>query len=146
MPLSRGELGRHSGHLTQCGGAEVYLRTKWHLDPSSRLASIDMGRKVGGCCASFYGELNSRLTQCGLGRGLLPYHVASSSTQPFGHNRHLDPSSPSAATDMGQKLGAVPLWKGAGSPSNTMLSPKLPIFCRVGSKTLIQTQSQLPPS
>jgi len=28
--------------------AEAYLLTKWHLDPSSRLATIDMGRKVGG--------------------------------------------------------------------------------------------------
>jgi len=28
--------------------AVVYLRTEWHLDPSSRLATIDMGRKVGG--------------------------------------------------------------------------------------------------
>jgi len=27
--------------------AEVYLRIKWNLDPSSRLATIDMGRKVG---------------------------------------------------------------------------------------------------
>jgi len=27
--------------------AEVYLRTKWHLDPSSRLATTDMGRKLG---------------------------------------------------------------------------------------------------
>jgi len=27
--------------------AEVYLRTKCHLDPSSRLATIDMGQKVG---------------------------------------------------------------------------------------------------
>jgi len=24
--------------------AEAYLRTKWHLDPSSRLGTIDMGR------------------------------------------------------------------------------------------------------
>jgi len=27
--------------------ADAYLRTKRHLDPSSRLATIDMGRKVG---------------------------------------------------------------------------------------------------
>jgi len=27
---------------------EAYIRTKWHLDPSSRLATIDMGRKLGG--------------------------------------------------------------------------------------------------
>ena len=29
--------------------AEVYLRTKWHLDPFSRLATIDVGRKLGLC-------------------------------------------------------------------------------------------------
>ena len=28
--------------------AEAYLHTNWHLDPSSRLATIDMGQKVGG--------------------------------------------------------------------------------------------------
>ena len=27
--------------------AEAYLRAKWHLDPSSHLATIDMGQKVG---------------------------------------------------------------------------------------------------
>ena len=34
------------------------------------------------------GSLGPRLIQCGLGRGLLPYQVASSSIQSFGHNRH----------------------------------------------------------
>jgi len=28
--------------------AEAYLNTKWHLDPCSRLAATDMGRKLGG--------------------------------------------------------------------------------------------------
>jgi len=28
--------------------AEAYLPSKWHLDPSSRLATTDMGRKLGG--------------------------------------------------------------------------------------------------
>jgi len=28
--------------------AKAYLHTKWHLDPSSRLATIDMGQKLGG--------------------------------------------------------------------------------------------------
>jgi len=28
--------------------AETHLFTKWHLDPSSRMATIDMGRKVEG--------------------------------------------------------------------------------------------------
>jgi len=27
-------------HLTQCGGAEAYLRVKFHLDPYNRLATI----------------------------------------------------------------------------------------------------------
>jgi len=63
------------------------------------------GPKRGGCCAPFAGELGRRLTQCGLGRGLLPYHVASSSIQPFGHNRH------------GPKFGgAVPFFWGSWGP------------------------------
>jgi len=58
--------------------AEAYRCTKWHLDPSSRLATIDMDRKVGGCCAlSGRGELGPNLTQCGLGRGVALYQVAS---------------------------------------------------------------------
>jgi len=47
-----------------------------------------MGRKEEGCCAPKAGELGLRLTRCGLGRGLLPYRVASESIQPFCHNRH----------------------------------------------------------
>jgi len=34
--------------------AEAYLHTKWHLDLSSRLATIH-GSKSGGCCVSFFG-------------------------------------------------------------------------------------------
>jgi len=39
--------------------AEAYLRTKWHLDSSSRLATTDMSRKVRDCCAPplFQGEV-----------------------------------------------------------------------------------------
>ena len=65
----------------------------------------------GGCCAPFAGgELVARLTQCGLGWGLLLYSVASSSIQPFGHNRH------------GPKIGgSAHFWeRKVGSPSNTM--------------------------
>ena len=47
------------------------------------------GPKRGGVAVPISrGELGPRLTQCGLGRGLFPYQVASSSIQPFGHNRH----------------------------------------------------------
>jgi len=60
-----------------------------------------------GLLCPFVGELGPRLTQCDLGRGLLPYQVASSPIQPFGHNRH------------GPKLGGgCALFSGtAGSPS-----------------------------
>ena len=44
VTLLWGQLGRH---LTQCGRAEAYLRKNWHLGPSSPLATIDMGRKLG---------------------------------------------------------------------------------------------------
>jgi len=56
-----------------------------------RLATIDMGRKVRrGCCGDAGSPLGHHLTrrQCGLGRGLPLYQVASWSIQPFGHNRH----------------------------------------------------------
>ena len=46
---------------------EAYLRTKWHLDTSSRLATIGMGRKLGA----------APLTQSRLGQGLPAYEVVS---------------------------------------------------------------------
>jgi len=33
--------------------AKAYHRTKWHLDPSSRLATLDIGQKSG-CCDPFF--------------------------------------------------------------------------------------------
>jgi len=43
-----------------------------------RFATVDMARKVGGCCAHFrVGELSPHLTQCRLGRSLPPYQVVS---------------------------------------------------------------------
>jgi len=43
-------------NLTQHRPGRVYIRTKWHLDPSSRLATTDMGQKLGGGCARFLGS------------------------------------------------------------------------------------------
>jgi len=67
-------------------------------------------KSAGLLCPFPWGELGPDLTQCGLGRGLLPYQVASWSIQPFGHNRH------------GPKIGGcAPVLEGeAGSLSNTM--------------------------
>jgi len=67
-------------------------------------------KRGGGCCAPLAGELGPRLTQCGLGQGLLPYQVASSSIQPFAHN-----------LEMEQKLGLhAPLLGGAATPCNNV--------------------------
>jgi len=82
-------------------------RTKWYPDAYSRCATTDVGRKLagvpllatsvpsrilihpavwrpstwaknwGGGCVSFWGELGLHLAQCGMGRGLPSYQVAS---------------------------------------------------------------------
>ena len=72
------------------------------------LATTDISKKLG--AVPLWGdELGPHATQCGLGRGLPPYQVASGSIQPFGNNRH------------GPKIGGcAPLGEGTGSPSNTM--------------------------
>jgi len=71
-------------------------------ETGDRLAARDMGRKLGGCAPFGGRKLRPHLTQRALGRGVPPYQVASSSIQPFGHNRH------------GPKNGAVLLFRGAG--------------------------------
>jgi len=79
----------------------------YYLNKNSAVAEIGgrghnrHGPKKGGCYAPFAGDLGPRLTQCGLGRGLLMYQVASSSIQPI---------------DMNRKLGAVPLLGGSCDP------------------------------
>ena len=45
--------------------AEAYLRTKWHLNPSSRWATIGMGWKLGACAPLWEDELGPHLTQYG---------------------------------------------------------------------------------
>ena len=44
------------------------------------------GPKREGVLCPFHGAQGTRLIQCGLRRCVLPYQVASSSIQPFGHN------------------------------------------------------------
>jgi len=45
--VTREELGSISHNVAKAG---VYLHTKWHLDPTSHLATINMGRKVASLC------------------------------------------------------------------------------------------------
>jgi len=97
---------------------EAYLRTKWHLNPSSRSATTEMGRKLGRLLSSFLGE-----DVTGSNRHNVAWSEAYLRTK-----WHLDPSSRLATTDMGQKLGGgCALFGGAGSPSNTMWPGPRPI-------------------
>jgi len=75
-----------------------------------RLATIDIGRKVGAAVPLSWAEADLRTKW------------------------HLDPSSCLATTDMGRKVGpAVPLfWGTAGSPSNTMPLGLRPTFLPSG--------------
>jgi len=89
-PLSLlGELRPHLG-LTQCRLGRCLPRTKWHLNLSSRLATTDMGRKLG--AMRLLGELGPHVTRtrtrntCRLRRGLPLCKVSSWSIQPFGQN------------------------------------------------------------
>ena len=70
-----------------------------------------MGRKRGTAVPLLWGGAGSPSnTQCGLGRGLLPYEVVSSSIQSFGDSRH-EPKTG----------GYVPYRGGAATPCNTTL-------------------------
>jgi len=69
-PYYGGELGPN---LTQCHLGQGL--PSWHPDPSSRLATTDIGLKVGAAVSLLWGA-GSHLTQCELGRGLPPHQVA----------------------------------------------------------------------
>ena len=113
------DTGRKLGAVPLFGGGGssvlmAYLSIKWHLDPSSCLATTDMDRKwaEGGYAPIFEG-----------GAGSLSNTVAWAEIY-LRTKWHLNPSSRLATMDMGRKLGAVPLFwgEGAGSSSNTMWS------------------------
>jgi len=85
--------------------AEIYLRTKWHLDPSRSLAIIP-GPKSGGCCAPFLGRAGS------------PCNTMSPEPRPTAVSKwHLDPSSRLATTDRhGPKIGGcAPFGEGSAA-------------------------------
>jgi len=108
-------LGEELGpHVTQCCLGRGLPLYQWHLDPSRRLVTTDMGRRLGWLCPFSWGNLDPHLAQCGLSKGLPPPTT----------KWHHDSSSRLATIDMGQKLGVcAPFWPwggGAGSPSNTI--------------------------
>jgi len=77
----------------------------------NRLATTDMGRKVGAAVPLSVRELGPT---CRLGRGLPPYQVVAWSIQPFRHNRHGPKSGGCCAPFRGGKLGPHPTQCGPG--------------------------------
>jgi len=76
VPLSVGELGPHLTQLHNVAWAETFLCTKWHLDPSSRLATTVTGRKLG-AVLPFWRGAGFPSNTMRLGRVLPLYEVAS---------------------------------------------------------------------
>jgi len=84
--------------------------SKWHLDPSSRLATTDMGRKVRVLCPFLGGAGPPSNT-----------HNVTWAEAYLRTKWHLDPSSRLATTVMGRKLGdCAPFGGESWVPSNTM--------------------------
>jgi len=112
--------GRELGpDLTQCGQGKAYHYTKWHLDPSSRLATTDMSRKLGALPPFWAGR--GAESPCNT-----MWHGPRLTSVPSGILIH-----PAIWREyMGRKSrGAAepPFWGGgAGSPSNTMSPGPMP--------------------
>jgi len=81
------------------GSQSVYVRISWmsYATYPQVVSSSWDGRpfgynihrpKIEGGCAPLEQELGPHLTQCGLGRDLPPYEMASWSIQLFSHDRH----------------------------------------------------------
>ena len=103
MPLLGGAWCPANTTYVAC--AEVYLRTKWHLGLSSRLATADIGQKLGGAVPFFLGDLGVHRTQSRVGRAYLLTKW------------QLSPSSRSATTDIGRKLGNAHYRSGSWVPT-----------------------------
>ena len=74
-PIGGGGLaGSPSNTMSSGPRAEAYLRTKWQLDPCSRLAAMDIGRKLGSSAHSGRGAGSQSNTKS---PGLRPTSMAA---------------------------------------------------------------------
>ena len=88
--------------------AEVYLHTKWHLDPCSRLSTIDMGRKLWVLCLLFWeGELGPHLTRCDKGGGLPKFPLDPSNHLATIHQRHRQTGEKQTDIQTGQQSDSI---------------------------------------
>jgi len=95
--------GELETRLIKVAWAEVYFRTKWRLHLSSRLATIDIGQKLGGVGVPFLS-----------GGSWFPIEHKVAWAEAYLHTKwHLGASSRLATTKMVRKMGALhPFWAG----------------------------------
>jgi len=134
--LGEGELG---AHLTQCGQGrrlphyqvaslihpEAWPQQVWTADYTDAGAA-PVNFECGCCCASFVGELDPHVTQCGRGRGMQVYLHAKFCLDPskrlaIVHQRHrradrIDNGRPMERINRNQNVGLCPTY---GRPQNT---------------------------
>jgi len=119
VPLFMGRGNWSLSNTTSPGAwAEAYLRTKRHLDTSSRLATIDMGQKLDGL-RPLFGK--GKFGPCTKSPGPRPTSI------PSGILIH---PAIWPTTDMGRKMGGQYPF-GGSSPSNTMWSGPRPTFLTI---------------
>ena len=100
----------------------VYLRTKWHHDPSSRLATTDMAKNWVGVVCRFSGG------------SWVPIGYKVAWVEAYLRTKwHLSPFSHLATMDIGQQLGTqlpIPLWEGELGPHLTQcrVNRGLPLY------------------
>ena len=118
-------------NTTSPSWVEVYLRTKWHFGPFSRLATTDMGQKLGGAVPFFWGELDPIEQKVAWAEAYIYLHTSGILVHPH-------PAVwPQRTLDKNWRWGYAFREGGAGSPSNTM-SPRLRLTS-VPSDILIHT-------
>ena len=82
-------IGPHYSYkFTDQSASKIFYKSSAVAEMGDRLATIDMGRKVGSSMPLSMWKLSPHLAQYDLGWGLSPYQVTSWSIQLFGHNRH----------------------------------------------------------
>jgi len=107
---------------------KAYLPTEWHLDPSSHLATTDMGRKLGVCPC---GEGGAGSPSNTMWPGPRPTwcQVSSRSVQPFGHNTPtlLTGQDRQRSDSIGRTVLQTVAQKSSGQPANQDSHGKWPI-------------------
>ena len=115
-----------SPYNTKSLGQSAYVHTKWHLNPSSRLAATDMGRKLGAVPFRGWGAgspsntLSPRLRPTSVPSGIL-IHPAVWPQYTWAENRGLCPPFLGSGGSPSSKMWPGP--KPTSMPSTILIHP-----------------------